>query len=85
MNWGFSALINGFWLINKYCSMCGIFFLKQKKRFTKKQVQKFKFAVKKQSYRGPDANNSKIFDDYSNLCATEFIGNTEKLIEMALN
>ena len=30
-------------------------------------------------------NDSKIFDDFSNLCATEFIGNTEKLIEMALN
>ena len=26
-----------------------------------------------------------IFDDLSNICATEFIGNTEKLIEMALN
>jgi asparagine synthase (glutamine-hydrolysing) len=45
--------------------MCGIFFLKQKKRFTKEQVQKFKFAVKKQSYRGPDANNSKIFDNFA--------------------
>ena len=30
-------------------------------------------------------NDSKIFDDLSNICATEFIGNTEKLIEMALN
>jgi len=29
-------------------------------------------------------NNSKIFDDTSNSCATEFIGDTSKLIEMAL-
>ncbi len=29
-------------------------------------------------------NESKIFDDSSNLCATEFIGDTKKLIEMSL-
>tara|TARA_B100001245_G_scaffold201561_1_gene161667 strand:- start:1112 stop:2086 length:975 start_codon:yes stop_codon:yes gene_type:complete len=29
-------------------------------------------------------NDIKIFDDSSNLCATEFIGNTNNLIEMAL-
>ena len=29
-------------------------------------------------------NNSKIFDDYSNLCATEFIGNINELIKMAI-
>ena len=26
----------------------------------------------------------QIFDDYSNLCATEFIGNINELIKMAL-
>ena len=29
-------------------------------------------------------NDYKIFDDFSNLCATEFIGNTNDLIKMAL-
>ena len=29
--------------------------------------------------------NEKIFDDTSILCATEFIGDTNKLIKMALN
>ena len=29
-------------------------------------------------------NDLKIFDDYSNFCATEFIGNTKNLIKMAI-
>ncbi|MAR36128.1 MAG: hypothetical protein CMG19_04895 [Candidatus Marinimicrobia bacterium] len=59
----------------------GLLFAPDKNDMIPKVIENLDGKIRCQLYH----NDSKIFDDYSNLCATEFIGNTKQLIKMTLN